>query len=128
MICYTDHAIFYILFTIKTRTSSSFTGDRRDEKFIQRLAILQFEWSSINSNNESLAILASVEVFTKLPLLGHTLDIGGWIRQHAIASADVWKAHIFFDGAFREDKRLQMGHASAAHIVQRMSFLLAEPI
>lgn len=87
-----------------------------------------FEWGSIERNSEALNVLASAAVASGAPLLGTTIDLEKWFRMHAVASNERWKTQTFFDGAYRTDRRLQMGRASSAHHGQRVTFLLVSLI
>lgn len=85
-----------------------------------------FEWTSIDSNNSSMLILADLAKRLGTVVNGTTIDFSDWFRQLAIAKRDYWKAAIVTKDGVRIDKRLQMGRRSSALHGQRLSFLIGE--
>lgn len=66
---------------------------------------LNFEWGSIEANNEMLAILAECAERTGLPLLGKTFNIKKCFRQLTLCQSERWKCITYVMGGFREDKK-----------------------
>lgn len=88
---------------------------------------LKFEWLSVTANEEAVVILATVAAMRRQELVGTIADMEVWFRQHALARAERWKAHLQWQGKIYLDTGVQMGRSSAAQTCQRTSFLLVEP-
>lgn len=89
-------------------------------------SFMQFEWTSIDSNNKTILIFADLAKTLGTKVTGITIDFTDWFRQLATSKKDFWKASVVTRDGVRTDKRLQMGRKSSAIHGQRLSFLIAE--
>lgn len=70
---------------------------------------MKFDWTSIDSNNGTILILAELARMLDTKVTGTTIDFTDWFRQFAVSKKDYWKSAIVTSDGVRIDKRLQMG-------------------
>lgn len=86
------------------------------------------KWTSTDDINVSLVVLAQAAEARNCTLVGTTIDFASWFRTNSIDLSELVKYSTFWQGEFRQDLRMQMGRAAAAHNAQQTSFLLVRLI
>lgn len=89
---------------------------------------LAFDWPSIESLAEIIAVQCEAARMARQQLLGRTCDCSNWFRMLAVQRSDRWKGLVLGKSGYHEDFCLQMGRASAAFSGHRTTTLISELI